>query len=414
VTWTATDAAGNSASATQTVTVSDTTAPTLTAPADVTVEAAGLQTVVELGAATATDSVDPDPTVTSDAPATFSLGSTVVTWTATDAAGNSASATQTVTVIPRPITVTAIPKSKTYGDPDPPLTYEITAGSLVAPDTIAGALSRAAGENVGAHAILQGTLTLGSSYALTYIGADLTINPRPATVTAGSGTKVYSDPDPLLLTTGAGFLPDDVAGIALLTIRVSGEAVGTYPTAATATGGQVGNYAVTYIAGTFTIQGAYVNKTNVLLEMQALRATVTEKEDGKKLDEAIERLEKSLDPKLWATPPDGVRLDPKDGEKVIELEKQAAEKLLQLIRSKKSALSDAVLQDWVDRMRMTSRLLATVAISDAVEADGDNKKIEEANKKLDEGDKKALENKGDAIEHYKTAWKQAQEALEKK
>lgn len=97
VTWTATDASGNSASATQTVTVSDTTAPSITAPADVEVESS-TPLAVNLGTPSVSDLADPNPAVSNDAPAQFPLVSTVVTWTATDGSGNSASATQTVTV----------------------------------------------------------------------------------------------------------------------------------------------------------------------------------------------------------------------------------------------------------------------------------------------------------------------------
>ena len=99
VTWTAIDASGNSSTATQDITVVDTTPPTLTLPADVTVEcsAQGGQ-AVSIGTATATDICDPNPTVTIDAPATFSLGTTTVTWTAADASGNSSTGTQNVTV----------------------------------------------------------------------------------------------------------------------------------------------------------------------------------------------------------------------------------------------------------------------------------------------------------------------------
>ena len=100
VTWTATDAAGNSAQATQNVTVVDTTAPSITAPADVTAEQASHDgTRVGIGTASASDICDANPAIVSDAPATFPLGTTVVTWTATDAAGNSAQATQNVTVV---------------------------------------------------------------------------------------------------------------------------------------------------------------------------------------------------------------------------------------------------------------------------------------------------------------------------
>jgi hypothetical protein len=97
VTWTATDDSGNSASAIQTVTVTDTTAPTITAPANISVESSE-PIAVALGAPTVSDLADPNPTVTNNAPALFPLGTTTVTWTATDTLGNSATATQTVTV----------------------------------------------------------------------------------------------------------------------------------------------------------------------------------------------------------------------------------------------------------------------------------------------------------------------------
>ena len=98
VTWTSTDDAGNSATATQKVTITDTTAPAITLPSDVTTEATGSQTSVVIGTATATDLVDGSVIVTNNAPATFPVGETIVTWTSTDAAGNSATATQSVTI----------------------------------------------------------------------------------------------------------------------------------------------------------------------------------------------------------------------------------------------------------------------------------------------------------------------------
>jgi len=45
------------------------------------------------------DIVDPSPTLTNNAPSFFPLGNTVVTWTTTDASGNSATATTTVTAV---------------------------------------------------------------------------------------------------------------------------------------------------------------------------------------------------------------------------------------------------------------------------------------------------------------------------
>ena len=99
VTWTATDSSGNSASATQSITIIDTTLPTIMSPVNVEVEATSMENnLVEFGFAEASDQVEIS-TITNDAPTMFPLGETIVTWTATDSSGNSASATQTITVV---------------------------------------------------------------------------------------------------------------------------------------------------------------------------------------------------------------------------------------------------------------------------------------------------------------------------
>jgi len=96
VTWTATDANNQSSTATQTVTVSDTTAPIITTPVAVSVEATGVNTNVVVGAPSTSDLFA--VTISSDAPATFPVGDTVVTWTATDANKQISTASQTITV----------------------------------------------------------------------------------------------------------------------------------------------------------------------------------------------------------------------------------------------------------------------------------------------------------------------------
>src|SRR5204863_441584 len=96
------DASDNQAQVSFTVTVRDTTLPALSQPGDLVVEQqtpAGA--VVTFATPTATDAADPAPAVTCS-PASgsvFSVGQTVVTCVATDAAGNvSAPVTFTVTV----------------------------------------------------------------------------------------------------------------------------------------------------------------------------------------------------------------------------------------------------------------------------------------------------------------------------
>jgi hypothetical protein len=102
VTFSATDVAGNTATATTTVIVLDTTAPVFTSvPAGITAEAAGpYGATVTLPPAVATDAVDANVVITSDAPAggVFPLGSTTVTFTATDASRNATTASTVVTV----------------------------------------------------------------------------------------------------------------------------------------------------------------------------------------------------------------------------------------------------------------------------------------------------------------------------
>ena len=94
VIWTATDAAGNTTSATQVVTVTDNENPTVTAPANVNVTCPA---DVVLGTPTTNDNCGINST-TNDAPKPFPYGVTTVVWTVTDFAGNTATASQTVTV----------------------------------------------------------------------------------------------------------------------------------------------------------------------------------------------------------------------------------------------------------------------------------------------------------------------------
>jgi hypothetical protein len=107
VTYTATDVHGNSASATRTVKVQDTTPPVLTVPVALTaytgVGATTCGTVVSdglLGTASATDNCSVTVSRSGVPPGNaFPVGSTTVTYTAEDEGGNTVSGTQTVTVI---------------------------------------------------------------------------------------------------------------------------------------------------------------------------------------------------------------------------------------------------------------------------------------------------------------------------
>jgi hypothetical protein len=100
VVCTATDSADNVSECSFDVIVEDTTPPTIECHADTTLECTGDGGAVVEYATEASDLCDSDPSVDCDPPSgsTFPLGETVVTCTATDAAGNTADCTFTVKV----------------------------------------------------------------------------------------------------------------------------------------------------------------------------------------------------------------------------------------------------------------------------------------------------------------------------
>jgi hypothetical protein len=99
-TYTATDGAGLTASASQTITVIDNTQPTINCPANITVNAPmGTCSAAVSFTVTASDNCSVPTVVTSKVSGSvFPLGTTTVVATATDAAGNSRNCSFTVTV----------------------------------------------------------------------------------------------------------------------------------------------------------------------------------------------------------------------------------------------------------------------------------------------------------------------------
>lgn len=114
VTATATNGCGT-ATCSFDVTVTDIIKPNITAPADIVINAnnAGCTGVVNLGTPVTSDNCSV-ASVTNDAPATFPLGKTTVTWTVTDGSGNKSTAVQTVTVL-NPVTVAVSYTEGVYG-----------------------------------------------------------------------------------------------------------------------------------------------------------------------------------------------------------------------------------------------------------------------------------------------------------
>lgn len=99
----------------------------------------------------------------------------------------------TASITPKPITVTAANViSKTYGAPDPELTY--TVEGLISGDSLTGSLTRDEGEDVidGLYNITQGTLTAGSNYTIHFIEGGLAINPANCTPSVVSPQNILT------------------------------------------------------------------------------------------------------------------------------------------------------------------------------------------------------------------------------
>ncbi|MET0622173.1 MAG: Ig-like domain-containing protein [Pyrinomonadaceae bacterium] len=160
VSATATDGAGNTATATFNVNVRDTTAPSLTCPADIVVAAApGAPTAAVNFNVAAGDTVS-DVSVTSSptSGSAFPVGVTTVNVTVKDAAGNTSACSFTVTVKSRP-TVVVAPASAQYSDA---VTLQANVGAAAFPgQPLAGSVQFFVnGSPVGQSALSGGVATL--------------------------------------------------------------------------------------------------------------------------------------------------------------------------------------------------------------------------------------------------------------
>jgi predicted metallo-beta-lactamase superfamily hydrolase len=136
VTCSATDTHGNTGSGSFSVTVVDTTSPTVTVPANITTEATGPSGAVVTFSASASDLVDGaiTPSCSPASGSTFALGTTTVTCTATDAHGNLGSASFSVTVVdttPPSVTVPAAITTEATGPSGAVVTFSASATDIV-------------------------------------------------------------------------------------------------------------------------------------------------------------------------------------------------------------------------------------------------------------------------------------------
>ena len=179
--------------------------------------------------------------------------------------------------------------------------------------------------------------------------------------------------------------------------------IGVTPVQVQAADGCSGNSA--QCAFTVTVLGAQGVKSNVLANLETLRAGATNPRDQHLLDEAIADMIDALATPLWV---DQTHVDAANGGWVFFSEQDAVAELQDLINSRHSQIPDATAQNLINRLVKCDRLLALVSIEDAAAGGANPRRIAQAKKEVANGDKDASAGKPvQAIQHYWNAWSQA-------
>jgi hypothetical protein len=166
---------------------------------------------------------------------------------------------------------------------------------------------------------------------------------------------------------------------------------------------QAGNIAT--CAFQVAVLGSQGVLSNVLADLSALGLTLSRRPDAHALDSAIENLGDSLDPSLWL---DQVHITRSHGEQVFNNDKAAIQDLYRILKEKQNAVNKIALQAIIDRIVKSDRLLAIVAIQDALAAGADARKLNQALDKVANGDLDIADAKYEAgISQYRNAWKDA-------
>jgi 6-phosphogluconolactonase (cycloisomerase 2 family)/Zn-dependent membrane protease YugP len=164
----------------------------------------------------------------------------------------------TLTITPAPLNVTAANSSRLYGDPNPAFTGTLTG--IKNGDNITASFSSAADPTspVGTYPIvpaLADPTNKLANYVVTSTNGTLTVSPAPLTIQANDATAPVGGPFPTFTGTITGLKNTDVVTASYSTTATTASPAGTYPiTPAADPSPALGNYAVTLINGTLTLQ----------------------------------------------------------------------------------------------------------------------------------------------------------------
>jgi hypothetical protein len=154
-----------------------------------------------------------------------------------------------------------------------------------------------------------------------------------------------------------------------------------------------------------TVLGALGVLTDVSGELSSIAGTANRPPDANALDKAIGNVADSLDPSVWV---DQTHITRAHGENVFNNSKAAAQELARLINQKHSSVDPDEVQNFIDRIVKSTRLLAVVSIQDAITAGAEAKRFSQANDEVATGDADIAAGQYEpGIAHYRDAWKLA-------
>ncbi len=175
----------------------------------------------------------------------------------------------TITITPAPLTITDSNATMSYGAALPAIGFSAVGlknGDVVASLTQSSPASTA---NVGTAPVTPSIAVFShgsaGNYAITYLGATITITPAALTITAGSSSMAYGAAVPALTYSATGLQNGNlIASVSESTTASSSAGAGSYPVSisnAVFGAGSAGNYTITYQAGVITITGATLTIT---------------------------------------------------------------------------------------------------------------------------------------------------------
>jgi len=169
----------------------------------------------------------------------------------------------TLTVNPAPLTISADPKSKVYGQANPALTASYTgfvngdsANSLTG--TLTLNTTATTGSGAGVYAITASGVG-SSNYSIAFLTGTLFVIPAPLTVMADDQTRAYGQANPTFTASYNGFVNADSAAslggsLSFATTATTGSSPGNY--AITPSGVTATNYGLYFVNGRLTVTPA--------------------------------------------------------------------------------------------------------------------------------------------------------------